>query len=73
MKKNYLSPSTKIYSLKVESAGFAAGSVGVASFGTSYGMDEIDSESASSSTSSPQLSQFDILDSPSNQMENPFD
>ncbi len=72
MKKNYLSPDTEVYSFEVESAGFAAGSVGTASFGTSYGMEEIDSESASSSTSSPQVSQFDILDSSSNQMENPF-
>ncbi len=70
MKKGYLSPDTKVYSFEVESAGFAAGSVTPASIDYSSELQDINT---GSSSSSPQVSQFDILDSPSNQMENPFD
>jgi len=69
MKKSYLSPDTKVYSFEVESAGFAAGSVTPASIDYSSELQDINTGSPSSS----QASQFDILDSPSNQMENPFD
>jgi len=68
MKKSYLSPDTKVYSFEVESAGFAAGSVTPASIDYSSELQDINTGFSSS-----QASQFDILDSPSNQMENPFD